>query len=443
MSSEKVKKRAKGIHGKHHTSTPFLVTDYDAPQILTCKYWFDPNTIDPSGKLKKAIDKTLALGCDIYNTMLEFANEHETYSITTIHNGTYADLSTKAKENGFPTAYIQCIRDDMRRDLKSWNTQHPNQRWQLNAHRKNTASIALDKRTFTFNSKRMECTVSKIGKRFKIPMDPRDDDWFFKRHADLNFDMNPKAGRLGKKKKHGRWYYYIALCYRYFPAIPQFDSNTSKVKGIDRGICEPFVTSDGDVACTSKHDKAVARRYAHNAAQAKAKGTKSAKHHLGCVSGRKARFSLDCARRYAHAILDDMSAGDVLVVEDLTGINARTIAKYKHSCEYNAVHTSWAHAQLLEVLKSLAFQRSVLIVAVNPAFTSQTCPRCGYVDVANRYKGSFVCGECGFAGYADAVAAVVIRQLGVNALWEVLPAKYWGQADVNQPNEAFAHCCAN
>lgn len=59
------------------------------------------------------------------------------------------------------------------------------------------------------------------------------------------------------------------------------------------------------------------------------------------------------------------------------------------------------------------------------------------------HKGSFVCGECGFVGYADAVAAVVIRQLGVNALWEILPAKYWGQADVNQPNEAFAHCCAD
>lgn len=438
MGKQNVTKRTKGKYGAHHAFVPFLVTNYDETQVLTCKYWFDPNAIDPTGKLKKEIDKTLETGVDIYDKMLCYANENKTRSITAIHKGTYAELSTEAKTIGFPTAYIQCLRDDMRNNLKSWNTQHPDKKWQLNAHRKNSASIALDRRTFTFDSERMECTVSKIGKRFKVPMDPYDSEWFFKKHANLDFEMEPKAGRLGKQKKHGKWCYYIALCYRYHPAIPKFDPDVNKVKGIDRGICEPFVTSDGDVSPEAKHNKAVARRYAYNAAQAKAKGTKSAKHHLKYVSGRKARFSLNCAREYAHEVLDDMSAGDVLVVEDLTGINARTIAKYKHSAEYNTAHTSWNHAQFLEELKSLAFQRSVIIIAVNPAFSSQTCPRCGCVDELNRYKGLFWCRECGFAGYADAVAAVVIRQLGLDALWEVLPAMYWRQAEFNQPNEACA-----
>ena len=435
MSTENVNKRRKGKYGAHHAFVPFLVTDYDEKQVLTCKYWFDPNTIDPTGQLRRAIDKTLEYSGDIYKMMLEYANEHQTTSIKAIHNGTYEALSRQAKADGYPTAFIQCVRDDLRRDLKSWNTQHPSKRWQLDAHRKNNASVALDKRTFTFDQERMECTISKIGKRFKVALDPRDGDWFFKRHNNLTFESDPKAGRLGKKKKRGCWCYYIAICYKYSPVLPQYDPDANNVKGIDRGMHEPFVTSDGDVSPEARHDTAVARRYAYNAAQAKSKGTKSAKRHLRMVSGRRARFRLDCARRYAHEVLDDMSAGDVLVVEDLTGINARTIAKYKHSREYNAAHSSWNHAQFLSELKFLAFQKSVLIVAVNPAYTSQTCPSCGTVDSANRYKGAFECVECGFTGYADAVAAVVIRQLGVKALREVLPAEYWRQADVNQPNE--------
>ena len=59
MSTEHVNKRRKGKYGAHHAFVPFLVTDYDEKQVLTCKYWFDPNTIDPTGQLRRAIDKTL------------------------------------------------------------------------------------------------------------------------------------------------------------------------------------------------------------------------------------------------------------------------------------------------------------------------------------------------------------------------------------------------
>ena len=422
----------------HHKFVPKLLTDYSEKQTLTVKYWFDPKEIDSSGQLRKDIDKTLELSCHIYDEVLHFIKENHTCGIKKIHDGTYDNLKKFADENKFPTAYIQTIRDDCRRDMKSWNSNHSDKRWQLDSKRKKTASVALDRRTLTFKHDRMEVTVSKIGKRFKAALDPRDAEWFFKRHENLAFDMDAKAGRLGKKLKHGKWCYYIAISYRYTPAVPRFDPLSNKVKGIDRGMCEPFVTSDGDVAPSAKDDHAISRKYAYNAANLKAKGTKSARRKLRLLSGKKVRFSQDCARRYAHEILGDMNPGDVLVVEDLTGINANTIARYEHSAEYNRRHSAWNHAELLSELVSLAFQRSVFVVAVDPAYSSQECPRCGFVSGENRLLGGFECHSCGFVGYADACAALVIRGRGYVALLDCLPAKYWKQGDVKLPNEVFA-----
>src|SRR5262245_3978515 len=42
---------------------------------------------------------------------------------------------------------------------------------------------------------------------------------------------------------------------------------------------------------------------------------------------------------------------------------------------------------------------------VNPAYTSQTCPECGYLEKANRKGDEFQCQKCGHRGDADQIAA--------------------------------------
>ena len=42
---------------------------------------------------------------------------------------------------------------------------------------------------------------------------------------------------------------------------------------------------------------------------------------------------------------------------------------------------------------------------VNPAYTSQTCPECGYLEKANRKGDEFQCRKCGHRGDADQIAA--------------------------------------
>lgn len=46
---------------------------------------------------------------------------------------------------------------------------------------------------------------------------------------------------------------------------------------------------------------------------------------------------------------------------------------------------------------------------VNPAYSSQPCPRCGYVHTNNRHGDRFVCLFCGWAGHSDWVGARNLR----------------------------------
>ena len=53
----------------------------------------------------------------------------------------------------------------------------------------------------------------------------------------------------------------------------------------------------------------------------------------------------------------------------------------------------------------------VAFVEVDPAYTSQTCSACGWVDKRNRRcQAVFESGRCGFVGHADHDAAINIAE---------------------------------
>ena len=58
--------------------------------------------------------------------------------------------------------------------------------------------------------------------------------------------------------------------------------------------------------------------------------------------------------------------------------------------------------------RKLAYKAGELL-KVDPAYTSQTCSRCGHVDKSNRpSQAVFACGACGFRANADHNAAINI-----------------------------------
>jgi putative transposase len=67
---------------------------------------------------------------------------------------------------------------------------------------------------------------------------------------------------------------------------------------------------------------------------------------------------------------------------------------------------AWLRSTLAERIEFKASAAGCCRKHVNPAYTSQLCPNCGYVDGENRKGDAFQCQKCGYAGHSDQVAAI-------------------------------------
>jgi len=71
--------------------------------------------------------------------------------------------------------------------------------------------------------------------------------------------------------------------------------------------------------------------------------------------------------------------------------------------------SQWTRNILKERTEFLASVEGFHRQQVNPAYTSQTCPACGFVHKANRQGDTFQCLYCGHANVADRVAATNLK----------------------------------
>ena len=95
----------------------------------------------------------------------------------------------------------------------------------------------------------------------------------------------------------------------------------------------------------------------------------------------------------------------------------------KNQCEYinmekltkdgfnNAILRNWSYYQLQQYIEYKAEREGIKVRYIDPAYTSQTCARCGHVDKENRQtQEKFICTECGFELNADHNAAINIAR---------------------------------
>ena len=95
----------------------------------------------------------------------------------------------------------------------------------------------------------------------------------------------------------------------------------------------------------------------------------------------------------------------------------------KHNCEYinmekltkdgfnNTILRNWSYYQLQQYIKYKAEREEIKVRYVDPAYTSQTCARCGHIDKENRQtQEKFICTKCGFELNADHNAAINIAR---------------------------------
>lgn len=95
----------------------------------------------------------------------------------------------------------------------------------------------------------------------------------------------------------------------------------------------------------------------------------------------------------------------------------------KHKCERihlekltkegfpDAILKSWSYYELQSMIEYKAEREGIEVKYVNPAYTSQTCSKCGHVDKENRQtQEKFKCTKCGFELNADHNAAINIAR---------------------------------
>ncbi|MFE2736579.1 RNA-guided endonuclease InsQ/TnpB family protein [Streptomyces sp. NPDC059349] len=204
-------------------------------------------------------------------------------------------------------------------------------------------------------------------------------------------------------------FYLIATC-----DVPEAEPyEPDGFVGVDLGIVNIATTSTGYQAAGRGLNRYRKRQLVLRA-KLQRKRTKSAKRRLRERSRREQRHVKNTNHVIAKTIVTEAertSAG--ISLEELKGIRQRVRLRKPQRV---ALH-SWGFAQLGEFIVYKARRAGVPLVFVDPAYTSQMCCECEYVDRRNRVdQGLFICRGCGVVAHADRNASHNIASRGV-AVW--------------------------
>ena len=172
-----------------------------------------------------------------------------------------------------------------------------------------------------------------------------------------------------------------------------FEKEAPKIKtegkavGIDIGYKKLMATSEGQ---TFGHDF-------------EKLAIKIARKKQGSKGFQKALTERD---NYVNKTVKELPLGqiNILVLEALK--NLKKGKRFRK--QFQARFQRWTYPLLIKRLKLISERQGVLVTEVNPAYTSQTCSRCGCKDKNSRKGEVFACTSCGYESDADINASVNI-----------------------------------
>jgi putative transposase len=194
--------------------------------------------------------------------------------------------------------------------------------------------------------------------------------------------------------------------------------------GVDVGIAKLATLSNGKVfpAVNSFKTQQIKLATLQRRLSKKKKFSKNWKKAVFKVSRLHARIA-HIRHNYLHQTTDIISKNHAMVcVEELQIKNMSKSAsgslaspgkkvKVKSGLNKAILDQSW-----YEFRRQLEYKQSWrggMVIAVPPQYTSQTCPRCHYVEAANRKtQAQFICTRCHYQNNADVVGAINILRAG-------------------------------
>lgn len=247
-------------------------------------------------------------------------------------------------------------------------------------------------------------SINTLDGRLKIPFESKG----MKKY----FDGTYKFGTAKLVYKFNKYFLHIPMTKEYYQTTPY---SINKIVGIDLGINFIATCYDSYGKTTffnGRHVKAKRGNYQILRKQLQKRGTKSAKRKIKSIGSRENRWMNDINHSITKALVERYGANTLFVLEDLTGVRNST---EKVNINNRYVSVSWAFYQFRQLLEYKAKMNESLVIAVNPKYTSQMCPKCGHIEKANRDKKKhiFCCKNCNYQSNDDRIGAMNLWRKGI------------------------------
>lgn len=219
-----------------------------------------------------------------------------------------------------------------------------------------------------------------------------------------------RAGRDGAR-------YDVAFCAEF--QRPKRTHPTGEAVGLDLGVRRLVSLSTGERIEGPRASRAASpaiRRAQRKIARRRRGSRRRAKAaaQLARQREREANRRRDCAHKLSRALAEHFAliGVEALAVRNMMRSAKGTLAEpgtnvaQKRALTRSIADAGWA--QLLSFIAYKVEEAGGRLVEVDPAYTSQTCSRCGAVNARSRRGAGFACLACGHTDDADVNAAKMI-----------------------------------
>lgn len=315
----------------------------------------------------------------------EYINIVNKLSQQAVENKTFPKITTKDISTFLPSAVCnQAIRD-----AKSVYTKY----------KKTKKLSVLKKPVYYINNQNYTILDNAIA--FPISINGKTKKTYFKAIAtdrDIELIKKSKLGLMRIVEKSGKWYAQVSI------QIPEEKFSGENIMGIDLGLKVPAVavTSTGKTRFfgNGRQMKYVRRKYQSRRRKLGKLKKLSAIKKLG---DKESRWIKDQNHKISRQIVNYaiQENASMIKLEKLENIRKTTRTSRKNARNLH----NWSFYQLQQFITYKANLAGIKVIEVNPAYTSQTCPRCGKRNKADdrRYECS-----CGFKTHRDRVGAINI-----------------------------------
>lgn len=365
----------------------------------------------PTDEQAIMLKKTFSIFNEACNTISQIAWERHVFMQFSLHKEVYYSIrKTYHLSSQLVVRAISKVADAYKLDRKKQR------------HFREFGAITYDSRVLSYNTVKSICSISLIGGREKIA--------YTCYRPQL---MQYAKGEADLVLIKGKFYIYQTIDISEKKEEPAED-----FIGIDMGLTDIVSVSDG-TNISSNEVKRIRNKYNRIRASIQSKGTRNCHKLLKRLKGRERRF----ATIINHRISKDLVAKAKkehkgIAIEDLKNIRWGMNSKRRNKT-FRRRSNSWSFSQLRSFLEYKCKKLGVQIIAVPPAYTSQTCHKCGHIGIRNGKH--FSCEHCGNVADADVNAALNIATWGyvnTHERWDILSCPIHDDVSTSKANKSLA-----